>query len=256
MATAAIIVFVYFFTLFIIGTLLKNNSIVDIGWGIGFVILAWILLFLRLPLSLVRTSITLLVSLWGVRLFTHILKRNHGKPEDFRYVAFRKAWGKWVVPRAFVQVYMLQGALMFLIALPFILLEQEAQPVNPLLFALGLIVYVTGFAFESIGDAQLKAFLQNPENRGKIMTSGLWRYTRHPNYFGEAMLWWGIFLLALSGGVTPFAVIGPVTITLLLLFVSGVPLLERSMKDKPGYAQYAEMTSIFIPWFPKSRFKK
>ena len=256
MATAAIIVFVYFFTLFIIGTLLKNNSIVDIGWGIGFVILAWILLFLRLPLSLVRTSITLLVSLWGVRLFTHILKRNHGKPEDFRYVAFRKAWGKWVVPRAFVQVYMLQGALMFLIALPFILLEQEAQPVNPLLFALGLIVYVTGFAFESIGDAQLKAFLQNPENKGKIMTSGLWRYTRHPNYFGEAMLWWGIFLLALSGGVTPFAVIGPVTITLLLLFVSGVPLLERSMKDKPGYAQYAEMTSIFIPWFPKSRFKK
>ena len=256
MTTAAIVIFLYFYTLFVVGTLLKNNSIVDIGWGIGFVILAWILFFLRLPVSLVRTSITLLVSLWGVRLFTHILKRNHGKPEDFRYVAFRKAWGKWVVPRAFVQVYMLQGALMFLIALPFILLEQEAQPVNPLLFALGLIVYVTGFAFESIGDAQLKAFLQNPENRGKIMTSGLWRYTRHPNYFGEAMLWWGIFLLTLSGGVTPFAVIGPVTITLLLLFVSGVPLLERSMKDKPGYAQYAEMTSIFIPWFPKSRFKK
>ena len=251
MATAAIIVFVYFFTLFIIGTLLKNNSIVDIGWGIGFVILAWILLFLRLPLSLVRTSITLLVSLWGLRLFYHILKRNHGKPEDFRYVAFREAWGKWAVPRAFLQVYMLQGALMFLIALPFILLEQEAKAVNTPLFVLGLIVFATGFAFESIGDAQLKAFLKKTENRGKIMTSGLWRYTRHPNYFGEATLWWGIFLLALSGGVTPFAVIGPVTITLLLLFVSGVPLLERSMKDKPGYAQYAEMTSIFIPWFPK-----
>ena len=251
MATAAIIIFVYFFTLFVIGTLLKNNSIVDIGWGIGFVILAWILFFLRLPVSLVRTSITLLVSLWGVRLFYHILKRNHGKPEDFRYVAFRKAWGKWVVPRAFLQVYMLQGALMFLVALPYILLEQEVQPTNPLLFALGLIVFGAGFAFESIGDAQLKAFLLNPENKGKIMTSGLWRYTRHPNYFGEATLWWGIFLLALSGGVTPFAVIGPLTITMLLLFVSGVPLLERSMKDKPGYAEYAEMTSIFIPWFPK-----
>ena len=251
MATAAIIIFAYFFTLFVIGTLLKNNSIVDIGWGIGFVILAWILFFLRLPVSLVRTSITLLVSLWGLRLFYHILKRNHGKPEDFRYVAFREAWGKWVVPRAFLQVYMLQGALMFLIALPFILLEQEAKAVNAPLFVLGLIVFATGFAFESIGDAQLKAFLKKTENRGKIMTSGLWRYTRHPNYFGEATLWWGIFLLALSGGVTPFAVIGPVTITLLLLFVSGVPLLERSMKDKPGYAQYAEMTSIFIPWFPK-----
>ena len=141
MATAAIIIFAYFFTLFVIGTLLKNNSIVDIGWGIGFVILAWILFFLRLPVSLVRTSITLLVSLWGLRLFYHILKRNHGKPEDFRYVAFREAWGKWVVPRAFLQVYMLQGALMFLIALPFILLEQEAKAVNAPLFVLGLIVF-------------------------------------------------------------------------------------------------------------------
>jgi len=104
---------------------------------------------------------------------------------------------------------------------------------------------------ESVGDAQLKAFLRDPENRGKIMSTGLWRYTRHPNYFGEATLWWGIFLIALSGGVTPFAVVGPVTITLLLLFVSGVPLLEKSMKDKPGYAEYAAKTSIFVPWFPK-----
>jgi len=233
------------------GTLLKNNSIVDIGWGIGFVILAWILFFLRLPATLARVSITLLVSLWGLRLFYHILKRNHGKPEDFRYVAFRKAWGKWVVPRAFLQVYMLQGGLMFLIALPFILLESAQAQVNYLLFALGVLVFAFGFLFESVGDAQLKAFLGDPANRGKIMTRGLWRYTRHPNYFGEATLWWGIFLIALGGGVTPFAVIGPVTITLLLLFVSGVPLLEKSMKDKPGYAEYAAKTSIFVPWFPK-----
>ncbi len=218
MATAAIIIFAYFFTLFVVGTLLKNNSIVDIGWGIGFVILAWILLFLRLPAALVRVSITLLVSLWGLRLFYHILKRNHGKPEDFRYVAFRKAWGKWVIPRAFLQVYMLQGLLMFLIALPFILLKDTQAQVNYLLFAIGVLVFAIGFAFESVG---------------------------------EATLWWGIFLIALSGGVTPFAVIGPVTITLLLLFVSGVPLLEKSMKDKPGYAEYAAKTSIFVPWFPK-----
>jgi len=251
MATAAIIIFVYFFTLFVVGTLLKNNSIVDIGWGIGFVILSWILLFLRLPAALVRVSITLLVSLWGLRLFYHILKRNHGKPEDFRYVAFRKAWGKWVIPRAFLQVYMLQGLLMFLIALPFILLKDTQVQVNYVLLALGVLVFALGFTFESVGDAQLKAFLGDPANRGKIMGSGLWRYTRHPNYFGEATLWWGIFLIALSGGVTPFAVIGPVTITLLLLFVSGVPLLEKSMKDKPGYAEYAAKTSIFVPWFPK-----
>ena len=140
---------------------------------------------------------------------------------------------------------------MFLIALPFILLESAQAQVNYLLFALGVLVFAFGFLFESVGDAQLKAFLGDPANRGTIMTRGLWRYTRHPNYFGEATLWWGIFLIALGGGVTPFAVIGPVTITLLLLFVSGVPLLEKSMKDKPGYAEYAAKTSIFVPWFPK-----
>ncbi|MDP3448199.1 MAG: DUF1295 domain-containing protein [Eubacteriales bacterium] len=251
MTTAAIVIFVYFFALFVAGTLLKNNSIVDIGWGIGFVILAWILFFLRLPATLARVSITLLVSLWGLRLFYHILKRNHGKPEDFRYVAFRKAWGKWVVPRAFLQVYMLQGVLMFFIALPFILLEGGQAQVNYLLFALGILVFALGFAFESVGDAQLKNFLSDPANRGKIMNGGLWRFTRHPNYFGEAMLWWGIFMIALGGGAPLYAVIGPVTITLLLLFVSGVPLLEKSMKDKPGYAEYAAKTSIFFPWFPK-----
>ena len=251
MITAAIIILVYFTALFVIGTLRKNNSIVDIGWGIGFVLLAWTLLVLRLPLSLVRTTITLLVTLWGVRLFYHILKRNHGKPEDFRYVAFRKAWGKWVVPRAFFQIYMLQGFLMFMIALPYILEGNATAPVNAVLYGAGLLVFALGFAFEAVGDAQLKSFLRDPANKGKIMTSGLWRYTRHPNYFGEATIWWGIFLLALSGGVTPFAVLGPITITVLLLFVSGVPLLERDMKNRPGYAEYAEKTSIFIPWFPK-----
>lgn len=251
MTTAAIIIFVYFFTLFVVGTLLKNNSIVDIGWGIGFVLLAWVLFFLRLPVQLVRTAITLLVSLWGLRLFYHILKRNHGKPEDFRYVAFRKAWGKWVVLRAFFQVYMLQGLLMFLIALPYILEGGAAAPVNAVLYGVGLIVFALGFTFESVGDAQLKAFLRDPSNKGKIMTSGLWHYTRHPNYFGEATIWWGIFLIALSGGVSLLAVIGPVTITVLLLFVSGVPLLERDMKNRPGYAEYAAKTSIFIPWFPR-----
>lgn len=251
MITAAIIIAIYFSALFLIGTSLRNNSIVDIGWGIGFVLLAWILLFLRLPLTLVRTTITLLVSLWGIRLFYHILKRNRGKPEDFRYVAFRKAWGKWAVPRAFLQVYMLQGLFMFMIALPFILEGGDSARVNVVLFGLGLLIFMTGFAFESVGDAQLKAFIRDPANKGKIMTNGLWRYTRHPNYFGEATLWWGIFLIARSGGVSPAAILGPVTITMLLLFVSGVPLLERDMKNREGYPEYAQKTSIFFPWFPK-----
>ena len=120
-----------------------------------------------------------------------------------------------------------------------------------LLFVLGLVVFGTGFAFEAIGDRQLAVFLHNPAHKGQIMSQGLWRYTRHPNYFGEATLWWGLYLIALSGGAPWWAIVSPVTITLLLLFVSGVPMLEKSMKDRPGYAEYAAKTSIFVPWFPK-----
>ena len=253
MITAAIIIFVYFFLFFLYGTLRKNNSVVDIGWGIGFVIVAWLLLLLRLPPSFSQLTITLLISVWGVRLFTHILRRNHGKPEDFRYAAFRKAWGRWAVPRAFFQIYLLQGVFMYLISLPVILARSSALPTVPALYMLGLWVYVTGFAFEAIGDYQLAAFLRDPAHKGQLMTSGLWRYTRHPNYFGEATLWWGIFLIALSGGAPWYAVISPITITLLLLFVSGVPLLEKTMKNRPGYDEYAKQTSIFIPWFPRKR---
>ena len=251
MMTAALIIFVYFFLFFLLGTALRNNGVVDVGWGIGFVVVAWLMLLLRLPASLARITLTLLITLWGVRLFSHILKRNLGKPEDFRYAAFRKAWGKWVVPRAFLQVYMLQGVFMFLISLP-VTLSTGAQPLaNIWLYGLGLAVFGVGFAFEAIGDAQLSAFIHNPANKGKLMTTGLWRYTRHPNYFGEATMWWGLFLIALGGGASFFTVISPITITLLLLFVSGVPLLEKSMQNRDGYQAYAKETSIFFPWFPK-----
>ena len=251
MTLAAIIIFGYFFLFFILGTATRNNGVVDIGWGIGFVVVAWLLLVLRLPLSVARLTITLLITLWGVRLFAHILRRNRGKPEDFRYANFRREWGKWVVPRAFLQVYMLQGVFMFVISLPVILLT-GAQPLrHAWLYGLGLLVFAAGFFFESVGDAQLARFLRNPANKGKIMASGLWRITRHPNYFGESVMWWGIFLIAISGGASLVTILSPMTITLLLLFVSGVPLLERAMKNRPGYAEYAAQTSIFFPWFPK-----
>ena len=251
MILAAILVFLYFFAFFIAGTLRRNNSIVDIGWGLGFVVVSWLLLLLRLPGSITQWIITLLITLWGGRLFLHILRRNRGKGEDFRYANFRRAWGKWVIPRAFLQIYMLQGVFLYLIALPVILKPETPAPVRPGLLIAGLLVFAIGFAFEIIGDKQLADFRRNPHNQGQIMSRGLWRYTRHPNYFGEATLWWGIFLIAFSGGVHQIAVISPVTITLLLLFVSGVPMLERAMKDRPGYAAYAARTSIFIPWFPK-----
>ncbi len=251
MGVAAVVIFIYFFLLFLLGTAKRNNSIVDIGWGIGFVIVAWVLLTLRLPTNLTQITITGLITLWGVRLFTHIYRRNRGKPEDFRYAAFRKDWGRWVIPRAFLQVYMLQGVLMYLIALPVILHTPGQFGVHPVWYSIGIAVFATGFLFESVGDAQLAAFIHNSENKGKIMTQGLWRYTRHPNYFGEATMWWGLAFIAISGGIPVWVFISPVTITLLLLFVSGVPLLEKNMKSRPGYAEYTRQTSIFFPWFPR-----
>lgn len=248
-----LLILIYFILFFIIGTVKKNNSIVDIGWGLGFVLVSLYSLLTDGDRQIGQIIMTCLITVWGVRLFAHIILRNHGKPEDFRYAAFRRDWGKWLLPRAFFQIYLLQGIFLYLISLPVILTTGHQGPTNlPLLIA-GITIWAVGFFFEAVGDYQLKVFLHTSGNRGKLMTTGLWKYTRHPNYFGEAALWWGIFLIALSCSTSLLAVISPITITLLLLFVSGVPMLERSMKKKPGYAEYAERTSIFFPWFPKNK---
>jgi len=244
-------IFLYFSIFFIVGTIINNNSIVDIGWGIGFVLIAWVILFIDTKIILTQWLITMMVTLWGLRLFYHILKRNLGKPEDFRYQDFRKAWGKYVTVRAFFQVYMLQGLLMFIIALPYILIADVDNNINYYLFVFGIVVWIIGFLFEIIGDHQLKCFIKDSSNKGKLLMTGLWKYTRHPNYFGEAMMWWGLFLIAIASNVSWLAILSPITITCLLLFVSGIPILEKSMKKKPGYKEYMEKTSVFIPWFSK-----
>ena len=245
------VILVYFTLFFIIGTMIKNNSIVDIGWGIGFVIVAWYVYLTDTSTNIGQLLMTFFISIWGLRLFYYIAKRNIGKPEDFRYVAFRKAWGKWVIPRSFLQVYLLQGFFLTLISISVILVSRINCIVEPMVLVPGILVWIIGFLFEAIGDYQLTLFLSNPNNKGKLMTTGLWNYTRHPNYFGEATMWWGIFLLAIASGASFLSIISPLTITLLLLFVSGVPLLEKSMKKKPGFEVYSKRTRIFFPWFPK-----
>lgn len=246
-----LVVFIYFFAFFILGTAIKNNSIVDQAWGIGFVLIA-VYSMLRLgnygPISLL---ITLLVALWGLRLFYHIMKRNFGKPEDFRYAQWRKDWGKTVVIRSFFQVYMLQGVLMMLIAFPVVLTHEQANQSITAWTLIGVAIWLIGYFFEVVGDAQLRAFKQNSDNKGKLMTTGLWAYTRHPNYFGEAVMWWGIFIIALSAGASLISIISPIAITYLLVFVSGVPLLEKAMVGRPGFEEYANRTNKFIPWLPK-----
>ncbi|OPL08794.1 MAG: steroid 5-alpha reductase [delta proteobacterium ML8_F1] len=241
----------YFLLFFVIATLIRNNSIVDIAWGLGFVLVTLFAYFKGQHFSLAGTLTLVLVSFWGIRLSLHILRRNWKKPEDFRYAKWREEWGKWLLIRGFFQIFMLQGALMFLIVFPVLMIQAQATAgIGPLTLA-GLILWLIGYYFEVMGDKQLRDFKSDPSNKGRIIQSGLWRYTRHPNYFGEATMWWGIFLIALGATNSLLTLISPLLITYLLLYVSGVPLLEEKYKDREDFKAYARVTSKFFPLPPK-----
>lgn len=184
-------IFLFMVTMFIIAQLIKDNSIVDIGWGLGFVIIAFVSYFASEGEHSLRQTIVLtLVSLWGIRLFLHLLIRSIGRGEDFRYANFRKQWGKNVRIIAFFRVFMMQGAIMLLLAYPIVLVNVADSSVFDIFAVLGLIVWVIGFLFQSIGDYQLEHFKKRKKHKEEILKSGLWRYSRHPNYFGEAAMWW------------------------------------------------------------------
>jgi steroid 5-alpha reductase family enzyme len=225
-----------------------------------------------------QVLITALTLLWGFRLAVFLFFRNYGKPEDFRYAQWRKEWGKWVIPRSFLQVFMLQGFFMLIIALPIILVQNNnfdilaaieteggttiysAEPYANIqsYFGLGITDYIgaaiffIGLFFETVGDQQNYFFKKDPKNKGKVMKYGLWKYTRHPNYFGECLIWCGIALVALPVQYGYLAFISPAIITFLLLKVSGIPMLEKKYDDSPEYQEYKKQTSAFIPWKAKS----
>jgi steroid 5-alpha reductase family enzyme len=249
--SAALAVFLYMTAVFIIALLRKDNSVVDIAWGPGFVLVALLTFFLREGIEARHVLISGLVLVWATRLALHIYFRNRGRGEDFRYAKWRKEWGKWFVPRSFFQIFMLQGVFLILVALPIIQVNASSEAGLMPLDALGVAVWLVGFVFEAVGDFQLSRFKKNPKNRGKIMSVGLWKYTRHPNYFGEAAVWWGIFLIALSVRNGWIAIISPLTITFLLLKVSGVAMLEKKYAGNSEFAAYARRTRAFFPWFPK-----
>jgi steroid 5-alpha reductase family enzyme len=248
---AALIVLVYMTLVFILALARKNNGIVDIAWGLGFILVSFAV-FTFYGQGRPRQWLALaLVLTWGGRLALHIFRRNSGREEDFRYAAWRRQWGRYFVIRSFGQIFMLQGLLLLLVIAPVLLIVGQEQPPLRLLDGLGILVWLTGFSFETTGDRQLTAFIKNPANRGKLMTSGLWRFTRHPNYFGEAALWWGMAILALSAPHGWLGLIGPMVITFLLFFVSGVPLLEKKYRGRPDWEAYKKRTPVFFPWFPK-----
>ncbi|KMT63130.1 DUF1295 domain-containing protein [Paenilisteria newyorkensis] len=254
---AGLLLWIYFTILFLWAQKLKNNSIVDLAWGPGFVIVALYTYFFGGEMTTQGLMVTIFVFIWGMRLFLHLANRNIGKPEDYRYVNMRKRWGtNFAKLKAYLNVFILQGVLLYIISLPILLVN--TTPANELAWwnYAGIAIWIIGFFFEVVGDEQMRRFKKNPANKGKLIMTGLWKYTRHPNYFGEALSWWGIFLVSIIGATSLWGIIGPIIITLLLLFVSGVPLLEKKYKDRPDFQAYAKRTSKFIPSIPKKEIEK
>lgn len=242
---------------FVVSLIRKDNGVADVAYGGGFMLLAWVSYALGAG-SIAGLVASILTTVWGVRLAYRIYRRNRGKPEDFRYRTWREEWGSTFVVRSFFQVYMLQGSIIFLVALPVLLLNAFSVSVTLVAAAYaGITIWLVGFLFEAVGDAELDAFIRNPASRGKIMDQGLWRYTRHPNYFGESFMWWGIALIACGtlfpvlGVVAFIAFLSPLLITFLLLKVSGIPMLEKRFAGEPLWEAYKAKTSAFIPLPPK-----
>ncbi|HEX7557046.1 MAG TPA: DUF1295 domain-containing protein [Leptolinea sp.] len=232
---------------------LKNSSIVDIFWGLLFVLAAWIVFFSSPDGFFFRKILVAgMVSIWGLRLAWHVYRRNHGKPEDFRYAAWRTQHGSTWWWRSFFQIFLLQGLLAWIICWPLVPAISAASPAQLTVWDfLGLILWLIGFLFEAEGDLQLARFRTDAANKGKVLNQGLWKYTRHPNYFGDAVQWWGWFLIALGVGGW-WTIFSPILMTFLLMRVSGVVMLERTLAvEKPGYREYIEKTSSFFPWLPK-----
>jgi steroid 5-alpha reductase family enzyme len=242
--------------LWLLSLVLKNSSIVDPFWGIGFVIANWVYFSLT-PDSFAgrKLLISILVTIWGLRLSLYLLWRNWGKGEDFRYQKFRQDAGKKWWWYSFFQTFLLQGVLLWIISAPLLAANYAATPDRlTILDYLAIPVWLLGFFFEATGDLQLARFKADPANKGKVLDHGVWRYTRHPNYFGDATQWWAYYLIAASASGGFWTVFGPIIMTLLLLRVSGVTLLEKTLTTtKPGYKEYVESTSAFIPWFPRKR---
>ncbi|MDX2436311.1 MAG: DUF1295 domain-containing protein [Acidobacteriota bacterium] len=237
-----------FSVVWVISLMLRNASIVDIFWGPGFVVMGAYYALAVPGAPTTRGLVVLaLVTAWALRLALYIGFRNAGAGEDFRYRKWRDEAGRnfwWI---SFFKVFLLQAVLLWIVSSPLLLAQLGRGRVVSAIDGLGLALWVFGFVFEAVADHQLRIFKKNPANSGRIMRSGLWAMSRHPNYFGEAVVWWGVGLLALpSGGWLSF--VGPIMITFLLLKVSGVALLDAAMVERrPAYADYIATTPAFVP---------
>ena len=244
-----------FTLLWLVSLIIKNASIVDIWWGLGFVVMAGAYVLTTDGFGPRRILTVTLVTLWGLRLAWYIGSRNIGHGEDFRYVKWRQENGTSWWWYSYFKVFLMQSVIGWVVGLPLYFAIRAPQPAALTLWDIvGTVVFGAGFLFEAIGDGQMRQFKANPANKGRLMNAGLWRYTRHPNYFGEAVLWWGLGVIAAGTAGGLVSLVGPAIITFLLLKVSGVSLLEKTLTvTKPGYAEYIATTSSFVPWLPASQ---
>lgn len=252
---AAAAVLAYMVAWFALATVLRNNGIVDIAWGLGFIVIALTTMSYNESLSTPQGAlVTMLVLAWGLRLAVHIFIRGRGAGEDWRYKQWREDWGRTWIWRSFLQVYLLQGFFMLGIAGAIITVAANPDGTITWLHWLGAAVAAAGLIVEAVGDAQLQSFIKHRKSAdNRFITTGLWRYTRHPNYFGDAVFWWGLAMIAISVPYGWLGIVSAVWITWSLRFLSGVPLLEKKFAGHPDWEAYAAATPVFIPGPVKTR---
>jgi steroid 5-alpha reductase family enzyme len=261
---SALLLLFFIIIAFIVGSIKKNNGLMDIFYGPAYfvVALASITGYYVISGSISPRQVinTVLVGLWATRLAVYLFIRNRGKPEDFRYKAMRERWKTNIVLKSFIRVYLFQSLVVFIVAFPVWFINISDNPslggfwnFSGITLLIGIIMWIIGFFFETVGDYSLYKFKQNPENKGKIMDKGLWKYTQHPNYFGEVIQWWGIYVIAFAVPFGFISVVGPIFITYMIIKVSGVRLLDYRYRSDDKYVEYKQKTSKFIPWFPKKQ---
>lgn len=249
--TTSLYVLIFFHLVYFLAIGFKDFSIVDIAWGLGFILILVIGHSRLAPNDTRSIILSLMVIIWGLRLSLYLFFRNIGKGEDYRYQDVRGRWGKKANLKAYFYIFLMQAVLLIIISSPIILiLKNSASPLSWSDF-LGIGVFLIGMFFETVADWQVYRFKSHPQNKGKLFTGGLYKYSRHPNYFGEFLIWWGIFCLSIADGPIGLCLIGPITISFFLLKVSGIPLLEKKRKENPDYKIWSEKTSAFIPWPPR-----
>lgn len=243
-----LIILLYATGWYIISLIKKRNDVADIAWGMGYIVLC-IYCYFSFEFHPTALLVYVLVSLWGLRLSIYIASRNAGKSEDFRYKQWRDEWGKAFYWRSYLQVYVLQGFFLLIISSPIVMAAQSGAQALHWSAYVGIGIWLVGFYWQSVGDYQLTQFRKKRKDKAEIMNTGLWKYSRHPNYFGEILMWWAVFIVVLPLQYGIYALISPVLITWLLVSVSGVPMLERKYKGNTLYEEYKAKTPALIPRF-------